>query len=181
MHYTRLDVVANHPSGSVVPAKGTHPQRYTTRTVFHHGPFLGVDRMNLIELILKQLLSGDMLGNLAGELGASTEDAKKAISASVPAMLSGIGSLASKPEGADKLWTALEQVDDSAVRDFGSMLTGAHKDALAQSGTSILESLVGKRMLGSLVDGLGGFLGGKTTLVTRLLPMLAPMVLGLIS
>jgi len=97
MHYTRLDVVANHPSGSVVPAKGTHPQRYTTRTVFHDGPFLGVNRMNLIELILKQLLSGDMLGNLAGELGASTEDAKKAISASVPAQRRDLSSCVHAP------------------------------------------------------------------------------------
>ena len=60
--------------------------------------------MNLIEIILKQLLSGDILGSLAGALGTSQDDAKKAISASVPAMLSGIGSMASKPEGADKLW-----------------------------------------------------------------------------
>ena len=137
--------------------------------------------MNLIEHILKQLLSGDILGSLAGALGTSQDDAKKAISASVPAMLSGIGSLASKPEGADKLWNALKQVDESTVTDFGSLLTGAKRDELAKSGTSLLESLFGKSLLGSLTSGLGGFLGGKTALITKLLPLLAPMLLGLIA
>ena len=67
------------------------------------------------------------------------------------------------------------------MTDFGSLLTGAKRDELAKSGTSLLESLFGKSLLGSLTSGLGGFLGGKTALITKLLPLLAPMLLGLIA
>jgi hypothetical protein len=137
--------------------------------------------MNLVELILKQLLSGDVLGNLAGALGASTEDTKKAVSASIPAMLGGIGSLASKPEGAKKLWNSLKQVDDNIGTDWGGMLTGEKGNELAKSGTSMLESVFGKGLLGALINGLGGFLGGKSALITKLLPMLAPMLMGTIA
>jgi len=137
--------------------------------------------MNLVELILKQLLSGDVLGNLAGALGASTEDTKKAVSASIPAMLGGIGSLASKPEGANKLWNSLKQVDENIGTDWGGMLTGEKGNELAKSGTSMLESVFGKGLLSALINGLGGFLGGKSALITKLLPMLAPMLMGTIA
>jgi hypothetical protein len=137
--------------------------------------------MNLVEQMLKQFLSGDTLGQFAGAVGASSDDTKKAISAAVPALLSGIGSVASKPEGANKLWSTLKNMDDSGLSDLGGMLTGNKTDELAKSGTSILEALLGKGMLGSLIGALASFLGGKTALVTKLLPMLAPILIGMIG
>ena len=67
------------------------------------------------------------------------------------------------------------------LSDLGGMLTGDKKDELAKSGTSILEALLGKGMLGSLISALASFLGGKTALVTKLLPMLAPILIGMIG
>ncbi len=137
--------------------------------------------MNLVEQMMKQLLAGDTLGQLADAAGAGQDDTKKAISAAVPALLSGLGSLASKPEGANKLWSTLKSVDDNAISDLGGMLSGGKSDQVAKTGTSILESLFGKGMIAALISALASFLGGKTALVTKLLPMLAPFLIGMIG
>ncbi len=137
--------------------------------------------MNLVEQMMKQLLAGDSLGQLADAAGAGQDDTKKAISAAVPALLSGLGSLASKPEGANKLWSTLKSVDDNAISDLGGMLSGGESDQVAKTGTSILESLFGKGMIAALISALASFLGGKTALVTKLLPMLAPFLIGMIG
>ena len=137
--------------------------------------------MNLVEQMMRQLLAGDTLGQLADAAGAGQDDTKKAISAAVPALLSGLGSLASKPEGANKLWSTLKSVDDNTISDLGGMLTGGKSDQVAKTGTSILESLFGKGMIAALISALASFLGGKTALVTKLLPMLAPFLIGMIG
>ena len=136
--------------------------------------------MNLVETILKSL-GGDALANLARSLGIGEEETKAAAGAAVPALLSGLGSLAASPDGAKKLWSAVKGVDDTVPADFARLVGGEEQDVLSKMGSGLLEGLFGKSTLSALTNVLGKFLGGKTALVTKLLPMIAPLIMGTLS
>ena len=76
--------------------------------------------MNIVELILKSL-SGETLKQISAMLGQSPESIEKAIAAVVPTLLSGIGGVATKPEGAEKLFNTLKHVN---ADDLGGILAG---------------------------------------------------------
>ncbi len=61
------------------------------------------------------------------------------------------------------------------------MMGGDKPSIMQQMGTGILEGIFGKGILSSLIGALAGFLGGKTNLIGKLLPMLAPVVMGMLS
>ena len=136
--------------------------------------------MNIVELILKAL-SGDTLKQLSSLVGESPEVVQKALAAIVPTLLSGVGGLASKPQGAEKLWSALKSVDPEISDNLGSVLAGAGAEELKKKGTSILEDLMGKNSLASLIGPLAAFLAGNTGLVTKLLPLVAPFLLSFLG
>ena len=136
--------------------------------------------MNIVELILKAL-SGDTLKQLASVVGESPEGVQKALAAIVPTLLSGIGGLASKPQGAEKLWSTLKTVDDRVSDDLGGVLAGGGAGELSKKGTNILEDLLGKQSLAALIVPLAKFLAGNTELVKKLLPLVAPFLLSMLS
>ena len=136
--------------------------------------------MNLVDTILNSL-GGNTGRSLADALGADEQDTSRAVKAAVPALLGSLGALASKPDGANNLWSALQKVDDNVVGNFANMLVPGKQDSLIKTGSGLLEGLLGKVSLGALLSVLAKFLGGKTALVTKLLPMLAPFILGSIS
>lgn len=124
--------------------------------------------MNLVDLIKSQI-TPDMLGKLAGQIGASETQAKSAIGAAVPSLLSALASSASQAGGAQKMLSAL-----SGLGSMGDMLSGAS----LEKGTGLLGSLLGGGTLSGIVSLIAKFsgLGGDST--SKLLGYLAPMVLG---
>ena len=56
--------------------------------------------MNIVEMILKSL-SGDTLSKLAAAIGESPDAVQKALASIIPLLLSGVGGLAAKPQGAE--------------------------------------------------------------------------------
>ena len=136
--------------------------------------------MNIVELILK-LLGGDTLKQLSSLTGESPDLVQKALGAIVPTLLSGIGGAASKPNGAEKLWNSLRSVDDSLSDNLGSVIAKGGADELAKKGTNILGDLLGSGGLTALIGPLAKFLAGNTALVSKLLPMIAPFALSVIS
>ena len=132
--------------------------------------------MNIVELILKAL-SGDTLKQLSSLVGESPDGVQKALAAIVPTLLSGIGAAAAKPQGAEKLFNTLKHVN---ADDLGGILAGGAEE-VQKKGTNILEDLLGKQSLAALIVPLAKFLAGNTALVTKLLPMVAPFVLSILS
>ncbi len=107
--------------------------------------------MDLVESLMKSF-GGEVLRNLTGALGAGEQDVQKAVSATLPALLSGIGSLAEKPRGAEKLWSAVQDTDESIVGNFARMLSGGQQEELVNKGTGLLENLLGQSTLGALIS-----------------------------
>lgn len=124
--------------------------------------------MNLVDLIESQI-TPDMLGKLAGQLGTSETQAKSAVGAAVPTLLSALAGSASQAGGAQKMLSAL-----SGLGSMGDMLSGAS----AEKGSGLLGSLLGGGTVSGIVSLLSKFLGLGGDPTTKLLDYLAPMVLG---
>jgi hypothetical protein len=96
----------------------------------------------------------------------------------VPALLAGITGLASSNDGARRLSSALDNLDDRTVGNIGSALSGSGANSVIDSGRNLLSSLLGGNMLSGLGGALSRFTGLGTGAITSLLGLLAPLVLG---
>ena len=137
--------------------------------------------MNLVQEVLKQF-GGDSLGQLASLVGGSSGDVDKALKAAVPSVLAGLTGLAGQGQGGvDKIASALKGVEGGGF-DLSDLLKGGAPkvEEVSKTGNSILEGLMGKAPLAALLLGLGKFLGGSG-LITKLLPLLAPRMLSMIT
>jgi hypothetical protein len=132
--------------------------------------------MNLVDL-LKSQMSSEVTKQLGGMLGTSDSDTGNLLKASLPALLAGLGSVASKKDGADKIATAIGGLDPGMLGNLGKMLGGAD----AKKGGDLLGSLLGNNMLTSLLPLLGKFVKLDSTLITKALGLLAPLVLSSIG
>lgn len=134
---------------------------------------------NIIDAVKSQL--GDAaLGQLGSLIGESQDKTKAATGATVPALLASLSNLASKPEGANQLFSALGKQDPGLLGNFANLL-GSQGNAVAQQGNSLLGTLLGDNQLGSLVGALAKFAGLGQGSTSSLIGTLAPLLLGVLS
>ena len=136
--------------------------------------------MNIVQMILKLLSSGDNLNKIASALGIGQEQAGKAVSAAVPTLLAALAGVASKPGGGADLANVLAKQDSGVLDNISSLFSGGGAAASSK----------GSNMLGSLLGGLGGgalgqigsvlsrFTGVNEGAINKLLGLLVPLVLG---
>ena len=118
--------------------------------------------MNIIEMILKLLASGDTLSKMASALGIGQEQAGKAVSAAVPTLLAALAGAASKPGGGADIANVVAKQDQGVLDNLSSLFSGGGGAAAASKGSNIL---------GSLLGGLGGgALGQMGSGSSRVLP-----------
>ena len=137
--------------------------------------------INLVDLIMKQV-GGNLPGVLGSLLGESADRTQGAIAGAVPAILGSLMGVASKGgSGAEQLVSAVRDQDDSLLDNLAGMLGGGNHQAIADQGSSMLSSLLGDGVIGSLVGAVGKFsgLGGGST--KSLLGLLAPIVMSVLS
>src|SRR6516162_1356523 len=108
--------------------------------------------MNLVNLIEKNL-SDDVIGQLASLVGAGEKETQSAVGAAVPALLSGLSSVANSAGGAQKLISALGKFDAGSLGNLGDMLNSQPKSVLEQ-GSRLLDSLMGGSMLSSITGAI---------------------------
>ena len=112
------------------------------------------------------------MGQLASQLGVSEAEAEEAVRAALPALLSGMQANAQDPAGAASLQHALGQHDGSLL-DGGIDLDQVDTD----DGAKIVHNIFGDNE-GAVVNQLGGLGGLGGGLIAKLLPMLAPLLMG---
>ena len=139
--------------------------------------------MNIVQMILKLLTSGDTLNKIASALGIGQEQAGKAVSAAVPTLLAALAGAVSKPAGGANLANVLAKQNAGVLDNLSSLFSGGDAAAASQ----------GSNLLGSLLGGLGGgalgqigsvlsrFTGVNEGAINKLLGLLAPVVLGAIK
>jgi hypothetical protein len=134
--------------------------------------------MNLVDLVKGQL-SGDMIGKFAEMLGTSPDTTREASNAVVPTLLAAVGKLASAQDGATKLSSALNGLDDNLLGNFAQSLSG--KQSVLDMGTSLLGSLFGNAASSGLAGALSRFTGMSNKTTSSLLGTLAPLALGVVK
>lgn len=125
-------------------------------------------------------LGGDTLGQLAGVLGADNDAVGKGVAAALPALLGGLARNARQPEGASALSNALGSDHDGSILDSLGSIFGGSPWAQQQAnrhGESILGHVFGQSRprVEQQVQQTSGL---SSAMVSKLLPLLAPVVLG---
>jgi hypothetical protein len=135
--------------------------------------------MNIIEIIMKLLGSGDTISKIASLLGVGQDQAGKAVGAAVPSILAGLMGAASKPEGAGLLASILGKQDTGLLDNIGGLLGSGAESGVGSSNP--LSSLLGGSGLGAIAGALGKFTGLGDSGSGKLLGMLTPVVLGAVG
>ena len=135
--------------------------------------------MNLVKLITDQL-SDETLDKLSALLGTDSETAGAAATAAVPTLLSGLGGMASRGEGAKKLSDVLNGIDAGSMGNLAQLL-GGDTNGLMQRGSSLLNSLFGDNMISGVANAISRYSGINVDSAKRLLAYLLPMILGKVT
>jgi hypothetical protein len=128
---------------------------------------------------LAQQFGGDTIGQLANLIGGSQEETRKAVAAALPILLGSMAGAAQKQDGANALFGALNNDHDGSILDMlGPLLAGGYASrALGADGGRVLSHLLGKRQP-AVEQTVAKSAGISTALVQKLLPILAPIVMG---
>lgn len=125
-------------------------------------------------------LGGDTLDQLAGVLGADNDAVGKAVAAALPALIGGLARNSRRQDGASALSNALGDAHDGSILDSLGTIFGGNQWALQQAtrdGEGILGHVFGQSRprVEQQVQAASGL---SSSTVTKLLPLLAPIVLG---
>lgn len=135
---------------------------------------------NLVDLV-KDQVSDQLLGQLAGAAGLDSNQGTAALGSALPGLLSGFAGTSNRPGGAGALLDAVNQQDDGLLGNLGAMLDQGQGQQLAEQGTGLLTSLLGNGALDTLTSVIGGMTGINKGGSASLLGLLAPIVLGVIK
>jgi hypothetical protein len=114
-----------------------------------------------------EILDQVPIDQLAGQLGVGSDEVRQAAEHALPALLGGLQANASDAAGADSLLAALSD-HQGAVNGLG--------DVDEQDGRAIVGNIFGGNT-DQVVNQLGGLGGTSGSLVQKLLPLLAPIVM----
>jgi hypothetical protein len=129
--------------------------------------------------LIQSVLAGGNLDAISQHLGTSNEETAAGVAATLPTLLGALAGNASTPHGEQSLASALEQHHDGSVLDsIGGLLSGS-LGGPATNGTGILGHLIGDSgQQNQVVNSLSGKSGVSPSLIAKLMPLLAPMVMG---
>ncbi len=131
--------------------------------------------MSLLD-ILGQVAGGDTVRTLSKQIGADEGATAKAISGALPMLISALAKNAGSSGGAEALSGALSRDHDGSVLDNVAGFLGQGNQA-SSMGEGILKHVLGGRR-GNVEQGLSKVSGLDAGSVGKLLPMLAPLVMG---
>ncbi len=130
--------------------------------------------MNSILDALQTRLAEEQSTQVARQLGTDRSTAQQAIQAALPALMAALASNAQRPEGASSLAAALEEDHDGSILDD---LSGFFARGDTADGEGILKHALGERRP-TVERAVAQNSGLDLSTVTRLLPLLAPIVMG---
>jgi hypothetical protein len=125
-----------------------------------------------------QSLSSEAIGKIASSLGLDQTMVQRAINAGIPGILAGLTHAASTPGGAERLGSAVSQIEDAPGHDIVRNVLESNRKTAADSGWSMLSSLLGGSSLQTLSSILAQFAGFGQGSAKGLLGLLAPVVIG---
>jgi hypothetical protein len=129
---------------------------------------------------LKDYLTPAVMQKMSSLAGETPGNTKRAMDSIVPTLLSGAAKLADSPGGDSRLMDLISlQADDGKIlNNLTDKLSGGNAtESLMNSGREIVRSLFGGNV-GSVVDLIARSVGIKSSTISSLLSVAAPLVLG---
>lgn len=135
--------------------------------------------MDLVEQVKKQFSDSD-ISELSSMIGASEGATRSAVGAAVPTILSALSRLAASDAGAQKIVSALGQVNVGQAGNIAMQLSDRSGAAL-EKGNNLLNSLLSGTALSGIQNGVTRFAGVAWGGCQKLLSFLTPTILGTIA
>ncbi len=136
--------------------------------------------MNIIDMILKLIGTGNTTNAISSVLGLSQDQTKRATIAAVPTLLAGLTHLSSTPQGAEQLSGAVSQQDTGLLDNLSDHISGQGA-GLADQGSRVLGSLLGGGTISKLSGVLSRFTGVGEGATGKLMGLLTPAILGVLG
>lgn len=128
---------------------------------------------SLIEMITQQLTDDRRVSQLSGQLGADQATTKNALGTALPMLMGALARNSGDQNGAAALDRALDKHDGGILDNLDGFLEAPD----VNDGNGILRHMLGNKR-GNVETGVSKASGLDPSLVAKLLPMLAPVVLG---
>lgn len=125
--------------------------------------------------VVTQLLTPDVIAQIASFLGIDRSAARTAAGATIPTILAGLTDLVETPAGASQLSKLLSQQQGTSPMD---LLRNSGAEGLAQTGSNMLSGLFGGRTMDMMAQAIGRFAGTGDGGGKSLLAVVGPLVLG---
>jgi sporulation protein YlmC with PRC-barrel domain len=122
-----------------------------------------------------ELLTPDVIDKLAAAAGLDRQAARRAVDAGVPAILSGLIQLLSKPTAARRLACAVVKQPAGPWEGLAGAPEGAAQ--VARAGGNLLASLLGGGSVAALTSSISKFTGASDASTHTLLSLLAPAII----
>lgn len=125
--------------------------------------------------LLNSDLGKQVIGNISEKTGINTSQATDVVSSSLPALLGAMQGNLMSGDGASGLLNALTsgKHDGSILDNLGGFLNGGD----FSDGNKILGHLMGDK-LGAVETGISQKTGVDSSIISKILPMLAPIIMG---
>lgn len=134
---------------------------------------------NLLEAV-QGAITPNLVSQAASLFGENESGLTKALSAGVPALLSGVLSNAQSDGGSNVLQLAKQAAGSGILDNLGGLFSGGGNSNLMSLGSGMLSSLLGAKS-NPLISMISSFAGIKTSSTNSLLSSLAPIALGFIG
>jgi hypothetical protein len=131
---------------------------------------------------VKDQIEGQLASHASQILGEDESLVNKAIGGIVPSLLGSLADKGSTEEGANSIFEILMDHDGGILDDIGGLF-GSGEETLSklnQSGTGILDSILGNKVEG-IVDLISSVSGIKKSSSSSLLSMVTPFLMGVIG
>ena len=129
---------------------------------------------------LRAQLSGDTLNDISARIGADPQQTKTAIDGAIPMLLAALGKEAADPERRTGLQQAIREDHDGSIIDNLQGYLSGQTSGRAADGEGIVNHVLGERKEPA-VQALSQKSGLDLGMITSLLPLLAPIVMGMIG
>jgi len=130
--------------------------------------------------MVSRFLTPELIGKLTSAANLDRNVGQRATTAILPAILSGLASVAGTPTGSRQLANVVAQQPTDMLGNFVNSLTGSAPQTAAK-GVDVLSTLLGGGALGLLTSTLSKFLAVGEVPTRSLMGLLTPLIMGVLG
>lgn len=131
----------------------------------------------LTQQLMQQLSGGGGVSRISQQIGAEEQTTQSALTAVMPVLVSALANNASKPNGAQALYRALEEDHDGSILND---MPGYLREPQTADGAGILRHVLGSKQP-VVAQGVAQKTGLSSDQVAQLLQIAAPLIMGLLG